>query len=92
MFANENVGLLGATDKKEKKKVIKMKDVFVIPNHLKEKYNKKEKQVKLKKDSKKTGDHPPHFVANKHVKDFSKKMDSQMHSSKKMGDGYSGKH
>ncbi len=48
MFTNENVGLLGATDKKEKKKVIKMKDVFLIPNHLKDKYSKKEKDIKPK--------------------------------------------
>ncbi len=48
MFTIENVGLLGETDKKEKKKVIKMKDVFLIPNHLKDKYSKKEKDIKPK--------------------------------------------
>jgi hypothetical protein len=54
MFANENIGLLGAEEKKEKKKVIKMKDVFVIPNHLKDKYSKKEKQLKPKEAEKKS--------------------------------------
>jgi hypothetical protein len=54
MFANENIGMLGAEEKKEKKKVIKMKDVFVIPNHLKDKYSKKEKHLKPKEVEKKS--------------------------------------
>lgn len=45
MFANENVGLIGADDKKERKKVIKMKDVFEIPKHKITQYCKKEKVV-----------------------------------------------
>jgi hypothetical protein len=53
MFAHENVGLIGAEDKKEKKKVIKMKDVFVIPSNLKDKYSKKEKELKPKEMKKK---------------------------------------
>ena len=88
MFTNENVGLLGATDKKEKKKVIKMKDVFIIPNHLKEKYSKKEKHLKPNKDDKLTI-HQPQSVADKLVN----KMDSQVqNNSKKKGDGVLGKH
>jgi hypothetical protein len=92
MFANENVGQLGATDKKEKKKVIKMKDVFVIPDHLKDKYSKKEKHLKPKKEP--SINHQPQLVADKFVKDNSKKvvkMDSQVQNNsikKFKGDGF----
>jgi hypothetical protein len=93
MFEKENVGLIGAEEKKERKKVIKMKDVFVIPDHLKHKYHKKEKHIKPKEptaksqtrmtDLKKTI-HQPQSVADKNVSDNSKKMnnmDSQMQNS-----------
>jgi hypothetical protein len=48
MFEKENVGFIGAEDKKERKKVIKMKDVFDIPSHRVNHYCKKEKVVEKK--------------------------------------------
>jgi hypothetical protein len=46
MFQNENVNYLGESDKKEKKKVNKMKDVFIVPNGQKSKIEKLEKKQK----------------------------------------------
>lgn len=49
MFENENVNYHGATDKKEKKKVNKMKDIFEIPAGQKSKIDKLEQKQKPKK-------------------------------------------
>ena len=57
MFENENVGLIGAKEKKEKKKIIKMKDVFEVPSGKAKLYEKKEKIINDKIEAKKEAKH-----------------------------------
>ena len=54
MFSNENSNMFGHEEKKERKKVTKMKDMFEIPEGCKKKMEKKEATIikKLDKDKK----------------------------------------
>jgi len=54
MFSNENTNMYGHEEKKERKKIVKMKDMFEIPQGTMEKIEKKEATIikKLDKDKK----------------------------------------